>query len=1063
MSQGPTNLSLEQLGVPEFVDAARHASLVRSISSSPGTCGSQDKPHRLPRLAFVYETRGLASYHEFVRRRTAQDGKAYREAFRRAFDCWCALVSLPSEGVSPSVVSGDGQKLLNAELGHSALPENLRCAFHLAASGLLADRTAEARLELRRFQFTSEQSAVSWREAVVDHVFAAFVLLVRKNNGWEDIDGALRRISELRALQQHYEDRYLDGKGDAADQTVAAIELVGLYHLAQAATLAGEYLATGRESATQTLVRLDRHRERARDAFEGLRQTQLRDLTDLFWAGCRTLVQNCIWTHMAGLPDPVKAFAEVIASHGRPNPVIELWPSQQDALRRNFLDTYPRAILVEMPTSAGKTLLAKFAIVQTLALSPKSTIAYVVPTRALVNQVTTDLRADFRGLTPRIRVEQTVPAFELDPTEAKLLSDPPSVLVTTPEKLDLLVRSDHPSVANISLVIVDEAHNIGSKGRGAKIELLLGTLKRDRGTVRFLLLSPFLPNDGELLAWLGEERALPPIQVDWRPSNRIVGVVRKSKIRNTDQYAVRLHSLDAADNADLPEGVVIDLGMSDVSNTSIRTLSTEAARFLGERGALLVLCKGRGTAATRAAELASTRPTIAPDPLLDATCRYLRAEVGRDTILTNCLRHGVAYHHAGLSQEAKWLIEALIRRGTVKVVCGTTTLAQGVNFPISSVIIETLKKGDEELTYQDFWNIAGRAGRTLVDTVGVIAFTSSRREEIQEFLEGEAGVISSQLSELLVRADEIGDRFTLVTLRKVPELSTLLQFLAHAMRVSGTSDLADEVEDLLRASLIYHQASKESAATAQRLVTLCRAYIASVQGHRSILKLADTTGFSTPSVLKLLSEKEVRHGFTDLNEWKPDILFGANTQPLAERVATIADLPEMKLGQGDGAPFNPDLVARILRDWVAGETLDQLASKHLLSRETDPDRRLNAFSTYLFSTLLGQVSWGLGALEGVCLAGRDEDLQQVGHVPSMVFFGVKRPEAVWLRMVGVPRLVADSLASMWSTDKPSEPQSHEEIRDWVWGLSDDRWQQAISGRSGLTPSDMRLLWSEFCA
>src|SRR5690606_27986684 len=111
--------------------------------------------------------------------------------------------------------------------------------------------------------------------------------------------------------------------------------------------------------------------------------------------------------------------------------------------------------------SAGKTLLAKFLIVQTKTLYPQGTIAYVVPTRALVNQITRELRRDFQGLQEqRFKVEQAVPVFELDPTEEELLKTRPDILVTTPEKLDLLIKSDHESVRDLSFVIADEAHNI---------------------------------------------------------------------------------------------------------------------------------------------------------------------------------------------------------------------------------------------------------------------------------------------------------------------------------------------------------------------------------------------------------------------------------------------------------------------------------------------------------------------------------------------------------------------------------------------------------------------------
>src|SRR5262249_13380717 len=108
--------------------------------------------------------------------------------------------------------------------------------------------------------------------------------------------------------------------------------------------------------------------------------------------------------------------------------------------------------------SAGKTLLAQFAVVQTKSLHNEGLVVYVVPTRALVNQVTSDFRSDFRDIS--LHIEQTVPVFELDPTEDQLLRSKIDVLVTTPEKLDLLIRSEHPLIKNIVLIVADEAHNI---------------------------------------------------------------------------------------------------------------------------------------------------------------------------------------------------------------------------------------------------------------------------------------------------------------------------------------------------------------------------------------------------------------------------------------------------------------------------------------------------------------------------------------------------------------------------------------------------------------------------
>ena len=178
------------------------------------------------------------------------------------------------------------------------------------------------------------------------------------------------------------------------------------------------------------------------------------------------------------------------------------------------------------------------------------------------------------------------------------------------------------------------------------------------------------------------------------------------------------------------------------------------------------------------------------------------------------------------------MIEGLISRRQVHLVCGTTTLAQGMNFPIASVIVESLKKGNEDLTYQDFWNIAGRAGRALVDTVGVIAFPTGRPERlsrVRQFLHGEAERITSQLAALLIHADEIGERFDMATLRSWPDLSTLLQFLSHTMRISGGDVFIDDIEDILRSSLVYHQVEDDERM--QRLIRLCRSYLLHIRGE----------------------------------------------------------------------------------------------------------------------------------------------------------------------------------------------------------------------------------------
>lgn len=167
-------------------------------------------------------------------------------------------------------------------------------------------------------------------------------------------------------------------------------------------------------------------------------------------------------------------------------------------MQQNLFDVYANASIVQMPTSAGKTMLAEFNIVLTKSLRKDAKVVYVVPSRALVNQVYFDLRKDLSAIG--FNVERTSSASEIDPTEADfLIADDVDVIVSTPEKLDLLIRRSHPSVEDVSLFIIDEAHTIENGERGARLELLIAMLRRERPNAKYMLLSPFLPGNTEAL------------------------------------------------------------------------------------------------------------------------------------------------------------------------------------------------------------------------------------------------------------------------------------------------------------------------------------------------------------------------------------------------------------------------------------------------------------------------------------------------------------------------------------------------------------------------------------
>uniref|UniRef100_UPI001F155772 DEAD/DEAH box helicase n=1 Tax=Pseudomonas viridiflava TaxID=33069 RepID=UPI001F155772 len=233
----------------------------------------------------------------------------------------------------------------------------------------------------------------------------------------------------------------------------------------------------------------------------------------LLSAASRQLANNAIWTVTRAVNSRVTSFVRSLVDRGRGDKAIfDVLPPQRRALaEKGLLGSSRRAVVVSLPTSSGKTLISQFRILQALNQfdHEKGWVAYLAPTRTLVRQVARRLRRDFEPLG--VVVEQVSPALEVDGVESELLLEKASgsefrILVTTPEKLDLMLRQGWESDIGrpLTLVVVDEAHNIQEGARGLKLELLLSTINAECRMAQFLLLTPFIDNAKEVAKWLGD-------------------------------------------------------------------------------------------------------------------------------------------------------------------------------------------------------------------------------------------------------------------------------------------------------------------------------------------------------------------------------------------------------------------------------------------------------------------------------------------------------------------------------------------------------------------------------
>lgn len=920
-----------------------------------------------------------------------------------------------------------------------------------------------------------------WGERTWATVIDTWLRLIRKD-GWEDRDAVLGRIADLRNSQGQFEEAHL-GRKDGAHAKASALELIGLYHLAKAAETLALYVTDGVvDGRFQIHQLLAVHFDRVLAVCKQAQMMELEPLSRLLGATAAQMADNSIWTVTRSVDSRVGQFVTNLVDRGRGDRAIfDVLPPQRRALaERGLIGSSRRAVVVTLPTSSGKTLIAEFRILQALTqFEPEQGwVAYIAPTRALVNQVSRQLRRDLEPLN--IAVEQVSPALEIDNIEAQILQQSQAgmafrVLVTTPEKLDLMLRQGWEEHIGrpLTLVVVDEAHNIQSTRRGLRLELLLATINSECQHAQFLLLTPFIENAREVARWLGGQNSEDiSLSLDWQPNDRIVGVVhaeRGERIKGRSRdYQARLETvhttrrtLTIEESVRLGKNKDIAATFSQASDPT--TLAAVVAQSLQERGPVIVM-HARADWVWSLAERFKIEPNrSAGTQRIKLVQEYLRLEYGNEFALVDLLEYGVGVHHGGLSDEVRALMEWLFEEEELRVLVATTTIAQGVNFPVSGVVMASHQYPMDTFPFwikmppEDFWNIAGRAGRISQGRLGVVALVAGddddKVEDLREFIGAQTGELNSALIALAREAsDRLGDLGAIVYSH--PEWSTFLQYLTHTYRqMREPSDFVNEVEQVLRNTFGFEKLRAEDLPLANRLLEGVHAYTEYLGEPGRPLKLVDSTGFSLQSIMTVLGAAGEQG--IDADAWSADELFVREDRTLQGMMGVLLRVPELRdnlkaVTGGDGP--DGDKLAMILKDWVNGARIPDLAYEHFQGIGDDVTKAITKCGQNLFGRLTQTAAWGLGALLSITGSSlEEEELRSLNNVASRVYYGVGSDEAIALRLLGVPRAAATGLARVLG-GVLDQPIGH--LRSHLRGMDEGAWRRALGQHEGAVYRDV---------
>lgn len=372
-------------------------------------------------------------------------------------------------------------------------------------------------------------------------------------------------------------------------------------------------------------------------------------------------------------------------------------------------------ISISAPTSAGKSYILCTLLLEELTEGNKN-IVYVVPTRALISQVETDLRALLKqyNLESQTNVTTVPPQDDVDIEKS-------NIFVFTQERLHWFLYGN--SNVQVDILIVDEAHKIEDGNRGILLQQKIEDVVKTNPRIKVFFSSPFTSNPEILLENVINNSKKCKVNTQFVAVNQnllyVTQVPRKIK-----EWQIQLCTIEK----NILLGYVI---MAD-RPTSERHKVVHIAYQTLNRGGCLIYSNGAADAENTASLLFNLLPEHNVDAEVEELIELVKKTIHAQYVLARVLSKGIAFHYGNMPLLIRSEIERLFSVGKIEYLICTSTLLEGVNLPAKSIIIRKPSRGKgNPLNQNDFWNLAGRAGRLGKEYSGNIFCIEPSKWDIQ--------------------------------------------------------------------------------------------------------------------------------------------------------------------------------------------------------------------------------------------------------------------------------------------------------------------------------------------
>ncbi|GEM_PF-5283592 len=772
---------------------------------------------------------------------------------------------------------------------------------------------------------------------------------------------------------------------------------------------ASEFLKYGTNGKVKNYYR---HVELALAHFQRSGDDYLVWLTSRLTTAIKNLLENALWNLTTIIP---KKIVEVLTQNEE-KPIYDLWESQILALQNILSGNAKRHHSLIMPTSSGKTLVATIVAAKELLEKPGNCF-YVTPYRALVSETWQFMNRYLPDLG--LQIKHLPGEYDSIPDLENLIAEQARIYVLTPEKLDLLWRLNDPRIKDSCIFIFDEIQNVVGEGRGLRLELLVSRIKKSYGYFsRIILLSAVIPENNavKLVEWLGSKNS-DSSYIKWSPTKGFQGIFYREKRHENKGNLVYVNKFH-----------IMSILPSELKPNRRKETSQLAIKYQKHLGPVLVYCNSKDEAQKMAELIFQERDNPRSDISLTETADYVSMFVGSDSVLPQMIKSGIAYHHASLPNNVKSRIERLGRDGYLDVICCTSTLAEGVNLNVRTVIISSVYEGGVSMEGMKLHNLAGRAGRALKDTEGHVILMESSFNQI--FTEPDYIRFQSRFYQYMVSVvnDPLYNQDV-----EVIESDLLARFYKNEISNEG---LEGGARELLASTLFAKQSTTEQ-------------FNSTMDKLKIDMTRVMTSPYLKPLQLKIFAETGL--GLEHCSQLDKN-LEGIDIISLKFRENGILNFSQIiNMIQScilQKTRFSENILQRIhdkigiIMDWMSGKPITDIARQRTLFST----KSLNELTNFLYGYVADELSWTNAAFMRLI----DSKVSELGSnldyeyylLPSYLKYGVSNPAALLLSMSG---LEERDLANTLSTNSPLIQDKKTDwinVISWVLGLDNPKVKDA---------------------